>query len=133
MNNYPAEYINRCRVAPDFRITVLQRMEASRPALHEMLATDPFIEALQKTFNAEILIEKRKKHMIIIHNPEATTNTQIMLIKKWFEVDQVIDNWNGIDRVDEKQKTALITKTPPPYKVPYTHQVLSMEQTKELE
>lgn len=144
MNGYPpakpsvnsytdqSEYLDLCVLDPDKRIQIIERMEKGNPELLSLLTNDPFIEGLQKTFGATIQIEKRKKHMIIIRNPEVTTNTQIMLIKKWFEVDQVIEDWDGKERVDEKQKTVLITKTPPPYKVPYTQQVLSMEQTKVL-
>ena len=132
MNKADPRYIDLCAISSEQRINIIERMEKNRPELFEMLTTDPLIEELQKNFGATIQIEKRIKHMIVVHYEKEPDQTLVKRLKKWFEVTNVILDWDGEERVDEKEKTLLLTKIKPPYKAPYSPHILSMENARQL-
>lgn len=125
-------YIDLCAIEPAQRINIIERMEKNRPELFDMLTTDPFIEALQKNFGARIQIEKRIKHMIVIHYEKEPDQALVNRLKKWFEVTNVILNWDGETRVDEEFGTLLFTNKKPPYKAPYSPHTLPIEEAQRL-
>ncbi|MDH5612236.1 MAG: hypothetical protein OEY66_07260 [Gammaproteobacteria bacterium] len=132
MSTADQRYIDLCAITSEQRINIIERMEKNRPELFNMLATDPFIEAMQKQFGASVLIEKRIKHMIVIHYEKEPDEALVKRLKKWFEATHVILNWNGEDRVNEEFGTLLFTSKKPPYKAPYSPHILPIENAQQL-
>lgn len=114
------QYFNMRKINKDTLFTIINKLEERRPALIETWTTDPFIELLQKNFNAELLLPKRKKHMIVIYGNIDNDNKKLAeQLKEYFEAKVLIPNWNGVDRVEDKVTTMLLTKVGPPYLQPY--------------
>lgn len=125
------DYINLRTVNKERLFEIIDTLDQRNPAYIETLSSDGFIEQLQKNFNAEILLPMRLKHMIVVFGEiNANDRTLIAKLKKFFEADNIIPNWNGKDQVDETPRTLLLTQNKPPYLQPYN--AISLEGAKTL-
>lgn len=136
-NNYPTkplvqtsvdrnEYFDLSKLNKNKLFKILDAAETRRPGLIKVWRDDPFIELLQKTFNATIMLPMRKKHMIVIHGAIDIDDHKLLeRLKKYFEADVLIPDWNGKDEIEDEQTTILLTKAKPPYQQPYN--ILSVD------
>ena len=111
------QYINLGECDSATRMQVVEKLEQHRPAQIAQWRDDKFIERMQKTFGANIMQPLRKKHMIVLYG--APTALQIERIKKHFDCERAVINWNGIDEIDDAERTLIITNQRPPYPQPY--------------
>ena len=110
---------------------IIETLEQKRPAYIEQLCSDPFIALMQQTFDAEVQLPVRQKHMIVIYGPVDTGNTTLInKLKSFFEIEQIVTDWNGEDEMEETRPTLLFTTTKPPYTQPYN--ALSIEGAQRL-
>jgi hypothetical protein len=120
------EYINLSEISSEQRLSIIEKAETRRPSLLNFWTEDPFIEQLQKQFGAQILIPMRKKHMIVIYGAIDKNNKKLIAdMKKFFEIDVVIHDWDGKEEIEDTRKTLIFTDIKPPHLQPYN--ALSLE------
>ena len=110
-------YINVSRCDSATRMALLGKLEQRRPTLIELWRDDPFVELLQKTFNAEVHMPLRKKHMVVVYGN--ATAEQKTALQKHFGSKHIINNWDGKTEIDDAEPTLIFTNEKPPYLQPY--------------